>query len=393
MSSPSSVSAAIPSRIPHTEGARAIAATFVMLSHVGFLSFGLLDTVWTRPLFRGDVAVPMFFALSGLLLTRMWIRAKERGRPYPATRTYFRHRATRILPAYLFCIVFIVATVGRDEPLSTVVQNVFFLQNYTSNYLPDFPQTWSLCVEVVFYLTLPAIGYWIARSATTASALRRIGILALLTPLSLLLVEWPWHLERSDGHSLTAAVVTTHTLWFCGGMVLAVLEPRLRAPVNADRDWWRRPLPWLLALLATYLLVLTPLGGVTDFAPMPLPQGLSREVLLASFAFLFLGVLMLPAISATPLGRFMDSRFLRWFGAISYSFFLWQVLVIAGVRHMLGYADFTGGFWLTLLISFPASLLVAYASWWLLERPFMSKSAQAPTGDSVKTTALDGTPG
>ncbi|WP_229690780.1 acyltransferase family protein, partial [Sphaerisporangium melleum] len=68
---------------------RAVAAFAVLTFHVAIESAtALQDDFLGALLARGDVAVPVFFTLSGLLLYRPYARAVLEGTPRPATGTY-----------------------------------------------------------------------------------------------------------------------------------------------------------------------------------------------------------------------------------------------------------------------------------------------------------------
>jgi peptidoglycan/LPS O-acetylase OafA/YrhL len=55
---------------PCLDGARALAATAVVATHVSFWTGGDMSTLLGRVFARFDVGVPIFFVLSGFLLSR-----------------------------------------------------------------------------------------------------------------------------------------------------------------------------------------------------------------------------------------------------------------------------------------------------------------------------------
>ena len=57
---------------------------------------------------RFDLAVAVFFALSGFLLWRGHAAAARGLRPIPSTGHYLRSRVVRIMPAYLVAVVVIL---------------------------------------------------------------------------------------------------------------------------------------------------------------------------------------------------------------------------------------------------------------------------------------------
>jgi len=159
-------------RVAGIDGLRALAALSILVYHV-FIS-GAAKTS-AAPDFGASASkafnwlqsgVTLFFVLSGFLLFRPYAFAALRGKPYPSLRAYLRNRALRILPLYWF--VLIVTALAFQHYLLAhplrLIANAAFLQNYFPSWpVSDYrgygiSPAWSLCVEVVFYLSLPALG-------------------------------------------------------------------------------------------------------------------------------------------------------------------------------------------------------------------------------------------
>src|SRR5207249_3678137 len=107
---------------------------------------------------EGHTAVPLFFVLSGFLLSLPWFR----GEPVSPWR-YLLNRALRILPLYLTIVaaaLFITRTFpspGRLWPYLTFTFTipVWFNNPLGLGWLGN--NLWSLCPEVGFYLLLPVL--------------------------------------------------------------------------------------------------------------------------------------------------------------------------------------------------------------------------------------------
>src|SRR5262249_14481525 len=112
---------------------RAAAAAAVLLTHVGSLTgYSLTGPPVSWVLSRGDVGVPIFFTLSGLLLYRRWAAAALTGGRAGQIAVYLRRRALRILPAY-WAVVLIALPVLNPAPAQHVwswLQYLLLLQNY-----------------------------------------------------------------------------------------------------------------------------------------------------------------------------------------------------------------------------------------------------------------------
>ena len=90
--------------LPAVEGMRACAAIGVVVTHVAFQT-GHTTGVTGRVLGRFDLAVAVFFALSGFLLWRGHAAAARGLRHVPPTGHYLRSRIVRIMPGYLVAVV------------------------------------------------------------------------------------------------------------------------------------------------------------------------------------------------------------------------------------------------------------------------------------------------
>ena len=137
----------------------------------------------------------------------------SRGRPLlPAA-------ALRILPAYWFALT-VLADLARA---STGVftgdwwRYYFFLQLYDGDTLTQgIPVTWTLCVEVTFYLALPL---WAAASRRAAR-----GELAALAGLALFGAVVQVSAGREVVDDIVAQSLLGQSTWFALGMALAVVS-------------------------------------------------------------------------------------------------------------------------------------------------------------------------
>ena len=217
------------SRIPHIDGARALAASSIVVYHVW--RYGAADgPVALGPLSRLmphlPVGVTLFFTLSGFLLYRPFASALARGRTRPDLAAYLRNRALRILPAYwvilLITGVVMGATIVRHDLQrgslaahpGLLVRDAFLVQNYDpGTILTGIGPAWSLAIEVAFYLALPILGLAAFALADGARNGSRRRWFALLPPFVMLMVghlgetgclhDRPWVGAREPGGSTT----------------------------------------------------------------------------------------------------------------------------------------------------------------------------------------------
>lgn len=102
----------------------------------------------------GYLGVPLFFLLSGYLLTRTEEYRARRG-SYSLS-AYVRRRVFRLVPAYYVAIAVVVLLWPTDPALFDVALLATFLHGFKPSFPIGLdPAVWSLTPEVVFYVLLP----------------------------------------------------------------------------------------------------------------------------------------------------------------------------------------------------------------------------------------------
>jgi len=367
------------STYPALDGLRGIAVLCVVMTHIGFQTGATFHNATVGPLLaRLDYGVTIFFLLSGFLLYSPFARAELSGRPLPPVRTYLRNRALRILPAYWISVVVVMRwTAPGSWNAVDVLRQLFFLQVYSLGHLlKHLDQTWSLCVEVAFYLLLPLLA-----RAVRGKGLR--GQVVLLASMVVAAIAWPI-VTRAVGWPdvrIASLWLPQFLDWFALGMGLAVLRAwhDLRGQARVldqlgDAAWTC----WGIAAMLLWLAA-TPLGGPLGLELLTTGQLLTKHLLYAlSAAFL-----LLPAVfgaqGRTPVRLFLECRPMRWLGEISYGVFLWHVLVLYVYYQHSGRVVFDGHVLETVLVVVPVSLLVAWLSLRLVERPALAQKRRWET--------------
>jgi peptidoglycan/LPS O-acetylase OafA/YrhL len=97
------------------------------------------------------------------------------------------------------------------------------------------------------------------------------------------------------------------------------------------------------------------------------------------YAAVVVAVLLIALAAGAPLlVRVFASQAMRGLGLVSYSLYLWHYPVMLVLRESLGgYQAVKADFWPFLFYSVLFSLIVAAASWWLVERPAQQWGRQA----------------
>lgn len=332
---------------PEIDGLRSVAVLPVIAFHAGF---GFAS--------GGYVGVDVFFVISGYLITTILL-ADIDARRFSLLRFYER-RARRILPA-LFTVMTACFALGWVWMMQSqfldlaeaMAATTLFISNilywteagYFAAAAEENPllHTWSLAVEEQYYLAFPpllTLLMWAGRRAaliTVAAAAALSLALALLGPA-----------DQSAKFFLTH-----YRIWelLAGSLCAFALAPH--------GPWASDALAGLgLALIAASMVLM---DAATPFPHFGLPPVLGT-VLIVLFA-----------APGTYVARLLSLRVLVGIGLISFSAYLWHQPLFAFARIR---AVFAPDPWLMAALA-ALSLLLAWATWALIEQPFRGAQPRA----------------
>lgn len=307
------------------------------------------------------LALVSFFVLSGFLLYRPWVRAALGERPRPDLRAYVVSRVARIAPAYYAALLGSIVllwglrfTPGvRLPPVHELPLFLVFAQNLSpASVMKLDPPMWSLAVEVCFYALLPLAGW----AALRLAARRRAQA---LLPVAVILAGVAFNAAIAGrGLGLVAAKsLPAMAPYFGLGMLVALLAHGRRVP----RPGRRMLLVAGAALIAADAILKA--GGPAGWFDPGQAFVIVRDLPSAGgFALIILALATAPR-TARP--GVLGSRAMVGMGTLSYGFYLWQVPVLLALR---GHGLLPLDPWLGTLVAFGPTLVLAWASWALLER-------------------------
>lgn len=330
---------------PYVHGARGLFCLMVFVYHVvhsglptfGFLASGALG----EALQTGKFGVEFFFGISGIVILPSLYRA-------PSVVVFILDRYARILPV-LWVTVIAVAIFGW---LSGKGPNLLLLG---ANLLapPPFidiiqinPAAWSLGYEFLFYGICSIIFFISGFSRSLALALAAGSLIVLVFyPRALLMIGGVLIAEKYLSSTLLQSLAKYPAIFF----VLFLTN-------------WRG----------------LELASATDYVGFVTPAYLSFSDWIFAFPIVVLGgvfgtIFLLGVSRGNGLfGKMLGSRVMQWLGTISFSFYLWPPLVMAGVKLIMyrtGMVDALGhGSQLFFfLVSLPPSLIIAMISHRFLE--------------------------
>lgn len=335
------------------DGLRAIAITFVVLFHSFFFTqyafsekhefLAFIDGIpfWLNWVWQGDKGVDIFFVISGFLIAQQLMQEYCRDRNLDFRRFYLK-RACRILPLYLFAILLFGLTgTGNAEYFWA---NLLLLNNVISVEKIFIPWSWSLTIELQFYLLMPFFLMLLYRSGRPVLLLILLYLSSILLRMWLLLDDPQLYTKTFIDMLLTedkeAAVNYLNTLYVnlhsrCGPLLLGVLVAHVDTHYGARfKDYFAHN-TWQLNTL--FLLSLLLIAGVT-MIPVYVSSDSPAYHPLLHFLYISLGrnlftlgitLFLLTALYRAGLGR-ISYRFLAapfWYpiSQTSYAVYLFHI--------------------------------------------------------------------
>ncbi len=386
-------------RYPLVDSIRALAALAILVVHTAVVS-EMSHDLWYWPLLAHlDIGVPIFFMLSGCLLYRPMVAARVLGTPSTPLPAYLWRRFVRIAPAYWLALTVLAIVPGLAGVFSSNWWVYYgLLQNYpvytrgadciASPLLCGLAPTWTLGIEVAFYVLLPgyalAMRWWCRRLPRANWLVLELAMLGLVSAMSVAFQA----LASLSGLPLWLMVFSPlgRAWWFGLGMGLAAvsvwLQQRSRLPSAARVVSDYAGVAWMAAILFYAVPALVVIND-SPLLAMPLFIGRFEYIAVHLLAGVIGALILLPAVfwdgrAGLP-SRLLANPVLTWLGRISYGIFLWHYPIIHGLR-----AGGVGLWWpgLTFPILLMGTLVLtitcAALSYYLLERPVMRLTYRRP---------------
>ena len=369
------------SPIPALDGLRAVAVIIVVLYHAWLFVPGIEHIIpnWQAhqyPITYGRTGVQLFFVLSGFLLTLPYARWIFGLQSQPSPRMFYKRRILRVGPAYWvsLTLIFLAGSITLAN-VGNYLLHLLYASNATFDTAMGFNVVyWTMSVEVQFYAVLPLLAWVLFKLAHRWSPARAAVI--FLAGLVLISVASDM---IDHTHKLSFPYISTlfigpfsllfHIAVFGSGMLCALAYVYLKQIARLGEF---RPV--LVRRLGTGSLI----GGVALALLVVYKPGahLHYEELLMGFAYagILFGLLFGPPLARRP----FESRPMRFVGLISYSVYLWHVPIMNAIDPLLPVT--TSVFEMCLvrfLVGFALTIVVAYISFQLTERPFFAARKKA----------------
>ncbi len=349
--------------ISSIDGLRAIAVTAVVLYHLGIS--------WIP---GGFLGVDLFFVISGYVITRLILDSINQSSALDL-RAFYAARIRRIFPGFIFMVICTIIFIGvwAPEAIKRFLSDLPYALTGTINWLlvarnqdyfetigrpPLLQHTWSLAVELQFYLIWPIILLTVLKYFGKKNIARIALIIAMISGTTLFFVSL--QLDQANAKQISHIYfgTDTHSLGLFLGAALAVSW----IPQNLSANIEKRAQDVIDAIGVVGLLGLISVFLFIDQSNASLYR--IAFPLAGIFGCLVIISLVHPASRFAPL---ISTAPFRWIGQRSYGIYIWHWVIFQVTRPSV---DLSGQTWALYLARVLLVLALADISLRWVEIPF-----------------------
>ena len=349
--------------ISSIDGLRAIAVAAVVLYHLGIS--------WIP---GGFLGVDLFFVISGYVITRLILDSINQSSALDL-RAFYAARLRRIYPGFIFMVICTIIFIGvwapeaikrflTDLPYALTGSINWYLVARNQDYFetigrpPLLQHTWSLAVELQFYLIWPIILLTVLKYFGKKNVARIALAIAIISGVTLFIVSLSLDQANAQQISHIYFGTDTHSLGLFLGSALAVSW----IPQNLSAAITKRAqdvidgigVVGLLGLISVFLFIDQSNANLYRIA-FPLA---------GIFGCLVIISLVHPASRFAPI---ISTAPFRWVGQRSYGIYIWHWVIFQVTRPSV---DLSGQTWALYLARVLLVLALADISLRWVEIPF-----------------------
>ena len=344
--------------VPALTGLRAIAAYLVFLHHYNPAP---PDTFAKRLFAQGYTGVSVFFVLSGFLIYHRYADDYFAQTNW-SWRTYLQNRFARIFPLYaliLIATICVNAALGRPLNWMQFGLNVTLFKGFFEEYkFSGIAQSWSLTVEVCFYLSAPLLFILLRRWGAFWLTIGLVGIGLLLWAT---VGQLAWHGLFSPFPFMMFYTFFGRAFEFIVGMWLAQKWRQNRLPRSRHATLW--------SLLLIVICVFWQ-ASVSMFITSPTSLFWNEVVVYNYVLPVGIGLFLMGLLRENfIIGSVLSQSILQPLGRSSYAFYLIHIGLITSGLRKIGVTNNWLFFGMLVLFSYGLYVMVEKpCQRWLLRR-------------------------
>ena len=327
----------------------------VILFHYGKNYFpfnhGFLNTLIINSSFR----VSFFFFISGFVMCMVYGRSGN----HLTAKHFYKRRFARVFPVYWLAFLWtliVVVFIKKAAPKGlNILLHAVGLQSLNSGHVLDlnYP-TWSISVELIFYLAFPFLLSWIIRFSVSKLVLVATLIWIIQSLQHIFFVHYVY-----NGTKVSEEFISTFPLWHFSTFFAGMATARFIALNPASGFFSRYSAFLLLSAILLFFYVI--------FIPNPVLKYVHNGLLSPLFALLILTLYF----NKSNLVRVLSHPRISSLGDFSYGLFIFQypVWVVCSKFTTADFAASTWFFLCYLLVLFITARIVNL----YFEKPFLMK--------------------
>lgn len=361
---------------------RTIAAMMVFCTHATKLGSIKNDNQYLRNLlgtfFDGATGVLIFFVLSGFLITYLILSEVKQKGSFDLRNFYLR-RILRIWPLYFSLLIFAyfiyLPVLGHYSNIDVagirshagyyfcMLSNFDLLRSTTGDFIPV-GITWSVAIEEQFYLVWPLLFFFVP-----VKRYQYIFYASLLVSLVFKIYNYDRHL-----------VLYYHSLGVVPYLAIGGLAAYYSLNSERFRNWFSNGSKWFIYAGGFLFLYLR---NFFDINPI---------IITLIEALFFAWVIVDQSHNKQSPIKFSKLAILTRWGKYTYGIYMLHQTVLFSILALLNYLgknDLTTNIAINYLIGLPLTLILAYASYHLLEKRFLILKSRL---EYIKTTTVENVP-
>lgn len=344
---------------------------FRTIAVLGVIAYHLLPAF----LPGGFLGVPIFFGLTGYLVTDSFLNQIHQGNAFSVGQ-FYRHRLKRLSPALFAMLISTSAYITVfARPLlaglrATIITNVLYVynwfeishgQSYFDRFNGESPFThlWTLSIEGQFYLIWPFVIWglvkWLKQRARIASTLAGLAV------LSMILMAVLYHGDASVNRVYYGSDTRAFSLFL--GAALATIWPSRQLNPHL-KVGGRRLLNWIGGISLVVMVLMYWLISGTD--AITYRGGMALFSVLTTF---MIAVIVHPGASWN---RWLTNPVFTWIGKRSYGIYLYQFPVMVFYEQRV--VNVAAHPVLNSLVELILILIVTELSYRFIEQPLAGRS-------------------
>ena len=366
-------------RLEFIDALRGLAALYVVMYHLVLLPTPDLkmSPIFANIISFGGSGVVLFFVISGFTMAYL---SRRREGEENGTAKFFIRRFFRIMPLYyawlIFYPIYFLVSANARRSLTDILLSISMLFNLIpSKYEGIVPASWTLGIEILFYLVFP----YLYKKVNNLYA----GLIALF--ISMILADkYSWVVTTYNLiNEETRAVYLERTIFtnipiFIFGMLIYFIYEKLR---EKDTSYYLGVLLLVISLWGfnTYI------EGKLEWFTLIMPhhkQAFLYGLLIISLS-LFPWKVIVNKITVY-LGKISYSVYLGHVICISYLFPIYKIIYTWKIPHTFQYG-------LCLILTLGCVIPLASITYRLIEAPFINYSKQLVKNMSFKRKEGDAT--